>query len=331
MSDASPSRLGQANASGDKLALFLKVFSGQVLTTFDELNLMKPLHMTRTIASGKSAQFPIMGTAGASFHDPGTELLGTAIKHNERSVYIDGLLVSHTFVANLDEAVNHYDVRSEYSHQLGQALANKYDKNCMIQVYNGGGQTANITGGKPSAANAVAIANSDVSGSSGGQKLAEAVFSIAQKMDENDVPDSDRYVIVRPIHYYRMVQDTKAINRDWGGSGSYAEGEVLKIAGVTILKSNHLPALANVTSHDSNMLQTSNSYIGDFRKVIGIGFHRSAIGTVQLMGLKVEQEYDIRRQGTLMVAKFALGTNWLRPESCYQLNYGTNITDGVVI
>jgi len=87
-----------------------------------------------------------------------------------------------------------------------------------------------------------------------------------------------------------------------------------------------LPTLANVTTHDTNMIQTSNSYIGDFRKYLAVGFHRSAIGTVQLMGLKVEQEYDIRRQGTLLVAKFALGTNWLRPESCYQLNYAGNQT-----
>ena len=332
MADATVSRLGLVNNTGTGyLDLFLKVFSGEVLTTFDEINLMKPLHMNRTISSGKSAQFPVLGTSSASYHDPGTEIVGTAIKHNERNVHIDGLLISHVFISNIDEAVNHYDVRGPYAHQLGQALANKFDKNCLIQAYNGGGQTTTITGGKPSVANQVVITNANVSGATGGTYLAEAVFSIAQKMDENDVPENERYVVLRPIHYYKMVQDTKAINRDWGGAGSYADGEVLRIAGVTVLKSNHLPALANVTSHDASMIQTSNSYIGDFRKVIGVGFHKSAIGTVQLMGLKVESEYDIRRQGHLMVAKFALGTNWLRPESCYQLNYGTNITDGVVI
>ena len=44
-------------------------------------------------------------------------------------------------------------------------------------------------------------------------------------------------------------------------------------------------------------------------------FHKSAIGTVKLMDLGMESEYDIRRQGTLMVGKLALGHGILRPES----------------
>ena len=328
MGVAIPSRMGSINGGTDKLALFLKVFSGEVLTTFDELNLMKGLHMTRTIASGKSAQFPVMGTASAEYHVPGAEIAGAEIKHNEQVVHIDGLLISHAFVANIDEAINHYDVRSEYAHQLGQALANKFDKNCLIQVINGARQTTTITGGKPSAANAITAADAD---DVNGDNLAGHVFTMARMMDQNDVPDNDRYVVFDPIQYYKLVEGGastggKAINRDWGGSGSFAEGEVLRIAGITVLKSYHLPALANVTAHDSNMLQTTNSYIGDFQKSLAVGFHRSAIGTVQLMGLKVEQEYDIRRQGTLMIAKFALGTKWLRPESCYEIKYTTNQT-----
>ena len=323
MTAATVSRLGQANATGGALDLFLKVFSGEVLTTFDELNIMKPLHMNRTISSGKSAQFPVMGTSAAEYHTPGAEILGTAIKHNERIVHIDGLLISHVFISNIDEAINHYDVRGEYAKQLGQALANKFDRNCLIQVHNGGGQTTTITGGKPTAANIIVAPDAD---DVLGDNLTSHIMTMARMMDQNDVPESDRYIVFDPIQYYKIVEGTKAINRDWGGSGSFAEGEVLRIAGINVLKSNHLPALANVAAHDSGMMQTNNSYIGDFRKCLAVGFHRSAIGTVQLMGLKVESEYDIRRQGHLMVAKFALGTNWLRPESCYRIDYTTNQT-----
>lgn len=321
MSDATPSRMGSINGASDKMALFLKVFSGEVLTTFDELNIMKPLHMTRTISSGKSATFPIMGTASAEYHVPGAYIDGAEIKHNEQVVNIDGLLISHVFIANIDEAMNHYDVRGEYAKQLGQALANQFDKNCLIQVHNGGGQTTNITGGKPSAANQIALAadTDDIDG----DKLAGHVFTMARMMDQNDVPQNDRYAVFDPIQYYKLVESTKAINRDWGGSGSFAEGEVLRIAGINILKSNHLPPLSNVTAHPTNIMQNGNSYIGDFRKCLALGFHRSAIGTVQLLGLKVEQEYEIQRQGHLIVAKYALGTKWLRPESCYQINYTT--------
>ena len=37
------------------------------------------------------------------------------------------------------------------------------------------------------------------------------------------------------------------------------------------------------------------------------------------MDLAVESEYDIRRQGTLMVAKYAMGHGVLRPESAVEL------------
>jgi len=322
MAAAVPSRMGQLNGAGAAQAQFLKVFAGEVLTTFDETNLMKPLHMNRTISSGKSATFPVIGTAAAEYHVPGAEIPGVAQKHAEQVVVIDGLLISHVFIANLDEAMNHYDVRGPYAHNLGQALANKFDKNCLIQAYNGGAQTTTITGGKPAAANIIVAPDAD---DVLGDNLTSHVMTMARMMDQNDVPENDRYVVFDPIQYYKIVEGTKAINRDWGGKGSFAEGEVLRIAGINVLKSNHLPALANVTSEDTGII-AGNTYIGDFRKCLAVGFHKSAIGTVQLMGLKVEAEYDIRRQGHLMVAKFALGSKWLRPESCYQINYTTNQT-----
>jgi hypothetical protein len=262
----------------------------------------------------------VIGTAAAEYHVPGAEIVGAKIGHEEQVVVIDGLLISHAFISNLDEAMNHYDVRGPYAHNLGQALANKYDRQCLIQAYNGGGQTTTITGGKPSAANIIIAPNVD---DLLGDNLVEHVFTMARMMDQNDVPDSDRYVVFDPIQYHKIVSSTKALNRDWGGSGSYAEGEVLRIAGINILKSNHLPPVANDTTADTGII-SGNTYTGDFRRFLAVGFHKSAIGTVQLMGLKVESEYDIRRQGHLMVAKFALGTKWLRPESCYQINYTTN-------
>jgi hypothetical protein len=46
---------------------------------------------------------------------------------------------------------------------------------------------------------------------------------------------------------------------------------------------------------------------------------KDAVGTVKLMDLAMESEYDIRRQGTLMVAKYALGHGVLRPSCAIEL------------
>jgi hypothetical protein len=47
--------------------------------------------------------------------------------------------------------------------------------------------------------------------------------------------------------------------------------------------------------------------------------HRSAVGTVKLIDLAVEMDYDIRRQGTLVVSKYAVGHGILRPESAVEI------------
>jgi len=55
MANATPSRTGQINQTGDALASFLKVFSGEVLTVFAQNNVFLDKTMVRTISSGKSA------------------------------------------------------------------------------------------------------------------------------------------------------------------------------------------------------------------------------------------------------------------------------------
>ena len=49
------------------------------------------------------------------------------------------------------------------------------------------------------------------------------------------------------------------------------------------------------------------------RRTMGLVMTSDAVATVKLMDLSVESEYQINRQGTLMVSKYAMGHNVLRP------------------
>ena len=55
MANATPSRVGQANLTGAVDDLFLKVFSGEVLTSYNAKTVMKDKTRGRSISSGKSA------------------------------------------------------------------------------------------------------------------------------------------------------------------------------------------------------------------------------------------------------------------------------------
>jgi hypothetical protein len=317
MANATPSRLGVVNGASPSdfataNALFLKVFAGEVLTAFDETNVMKDLHVSRTIASGKSASFPVTGKANAAYHTAGTPLLGTqAIKHNEIVINIDDVLVADTFIANIDEAKNHFDVRAEYSRLLGMALAKEFDTRTMRVGLLAARGAATITGGNGGSSLISATSGSD------GAALAAAIFEAAKVMDEKDVPESDRVAIVKPSQYYNLVQTTSVINRDWGGAGVYADGTVLRVAGIQIVKSNNLPQ-ANVAGVSGE----NNTYSGDFSTTTALVLQKSAIGTVKLMDLAVERtsgDFEIMYQGTLMVAKYAMGHGVLRPECAVEI------------
>lgn len=312
MTDMTVSRLGQADGAGDADALFLKKFGGEVLTAFDETNVMKDLHLIRTIENGKSAQFPATWKTNAAYHTPGNLLVGSqTIKHNERVITIDDLLVSDVFIADIDEAKNHYDIRSIYSKQVGEALAREFDKKTMQVAVLAARAAATVSGGNGGSAVTHANAKTD------GAQLASLIFEGAQAMDEKDVPSEGRHVLVKPAQYYLMAQVTNLINKDWGGAGVYAEGSIMKVANVSIKKTNNLPTTVIAAVAGEN-----NTYNGDFSKTAGVMFHSTAIGTVKLMDLATQMtgnDFKVMYQGTMLVAKYAMGHGILRPECAVEI------------
>jgi len=310
------SRLGLVNNTGTAYdALFLKVFAGEVLTAFRKATIFEGLHTVRTISSGKSAQFPIIGLASTAYHTPGTMLTGSQIKHAEAVVNIDDKLVSQVFLADIDEAKNHYDVRSQYSLEMGNALAYRFDQNVAAMVAKAARTATNFNTDLPGGTqiNITAASKAAITGA----QLATTLFSAAQKMDENNLPQDGRYCVLPPAQYYKLVQETNVINRDWGGQGAYADGTVLRVAGIDIVMSNHLP-----TTNRSAVTGENNAYNADFTNSVGLIFNKQAVGTVKLMDLKMEQTgSDVHAlwQGTFMVGSMALGTNVLRPDCAIEI------------
>ena len=305
MAAATPLRIGQTNGAGATDALFLKVYGGEVLTAFDEVNVMERLQMIRNIQSGKSAQFPATWKVDASYHTPGAEIVGQTSNVAERVITIDDLLISDVFIPLIDEAKNHYEYRAEYSKQSGRALAYTFDRNSLQVACLAARASATVTG----ANGGLQLTNAGYATT--GSTIAGGIFAVAENFDEKDVPENERVVVMRPAQYYIVAQTTDVINRDWGGAGVYAEGSVLKVAGVEIVKSNHIPS--------TNIATGPSAYQGDFTNTVMVALHKSAIGTVKLLDLAVEMEYDMRRQGTLIVAKYALGHGILRPECAVEL------------
>ena len=329
-----PSIPGKANATsrtlGDDKDLFLKVFAGEILTAFNENNVMKDLTLVRSISSGKSASFPVTGTASAGYHTPGDSLITgdylSQISHNERQIFIDQLLVSSTLIAEIDELRNHYDLRSIYSAELGKALAKECDQNIIKTFVAAASESATA----PQGAGSVLDGGNLVTA----QAMVDALYSVAETLDGKDVPSEDRFAVVAPQQYYKLLTgDNVAINKDTSNGGAdAAKGVVMEVAGIKIHKSNNLQTVVNLADLSSTTVagqlndvfgDDGVGYNGDFSSITadaasGHGFiagHPSAVGTVKLLDLATESEYQIERQATLFAAKYAMGHGVLRPES----------------
>ena len=333
--DFSPTRSGLIQGGSDVDALFLKVFSGEILTSFSESNVMKELHMLRTISSGKSAQFPVSGIATAKYHNVGENIVESStgylsnIGMNEKIITIDDVLVSSTFIANIDELKKHYDVRSIYAAELGKALAKRFDIATMKTLYAASQADANLA----NTAAGASIADADTNSAGG---IIDALYAVAETLDKNDAPDEGRFAILAPATYYKLLtSDNVAINKDTGAGGNVNAGTVASVAGIRLVKSNHLVDIAELgddsavatgdgSSNNDVFGASGTGYNGDFSALTtGSGSSleygmlcgtKEAIGTVKLLDLATESEYQIERQGTLFVAKYAMGHGVLRPE-----------------
>jgi len=272
-------------------AIALKVFSGEVLTSFEENNIFMGLVQTRTISSGKSAQFPVIGsyTDALSTHVPGTDIDVKGIAAGERVITIDNLKYASVFVDNFEEAMAHYEVRGQYSTEMGRKLAQTIDGDIVTTLRSCIGGTAAT--GQP-AVEAAAIDLGVLAGDTAeeaGNKIIDGIFQAQTKLDEKDVP-GERYVVVTPADYYKLVQSSKGTNSDYTVSnGGIDAGKITKIAGNNILVSNRLNA-------------------GEI-----IVFTSNAIGVVKLLDIKSEANYIPEKLGDLMTSSYAMGFGVLNP------------------
>ena len=160
-------------------------------------------------------------------------------------------------------------------------------------------------------------------------------------------------VCATDIYYHMFKSQTNSettanlhlFNQDVGGSGSVKDVDLPTIAGIPVVRTPHIgtggsggwatnlwtmsgsgssragavPAAdAPLGANESNRatvydLPAGAAYGGEGEKVRALVMNRDAVATVKLLDLAVETDYMVNRQGTLIVSKYAMGHNVLRP------------------
>lgn len=318
---------GKGQAGADKLALFLKVFSGEVLTAFTRRSVTMDKHMIRTISAGKSASFPVMGRIGAAYLKAGNSLddQRKEIKHTEKVIAIDGLLTSDVLIYDIEDAMNHYDVRAEYSAQIGEALAIAADgavlaemaKLCMLPS----ASDENIAGlGKASVIVAAPVAND---AGKTGIAIVAALTVARAALTKNYVPSGDRTFFTTPDNYSAILAAMMPNAANYAALIDPETGNIRNVMGFQVVEVPHLIA-GGADKTDSLVTAgheipatgaAGNNWVGK-DTLVGLFTHRSAVATLKLKDMALERARRPEYQADQIIAKYAMGHGGLRPEAC---------------
>ena len=249
---ASLTRPGQANSTGDARALYLKLFSGEMFKGFQNNAIARDLVMKRTLRNGKSLQFIYTGHTKAEYHTPGNSILGNsdgAPPVAEKTITVDDLLISSAFVYELDETLAHYELRGEISKKIGYALAEKYDRLIFRAITNGARKASPIskTGFVEPGGTQIRVGAAGTPAQSeafNADNLIAAFYDAAAALDEKGVSTEGRVGVLNPRQYYELIQkvgDGGLVNRDVQGSSLQSGNGVVEIAGIKIFKSMNIP------------------------------------------------------------------------------------------
>lgn len=287
--------------STDPLELFRTVFPGEVLEIYEAARILSPKVFTRTITSGKGAEFPAIGAAAARYFSPGERLSGQGqIPMGQNLVNVDYPIISDIFLHDFDDAMLHFEVRSRYARAMGIALAARDDQDTGIVIVKSARQSSGLVS---SFSGGTVITKSTMDTS--GDVISDAIFDAGIDMDTKNVMALGRFAALPPVQYGLVVKSGKATNKDTNPSdnGSYAKGVVYEINGIELAKSNHIPR-TNITTNPTG---ARNDYTGDFSKTYGMVWQDEAAACVRRWELQMQQEGTVAGQGDLIVARMMHG------------------------
>ena len=354
-------QLGQANLTGDKRALYLKLFSGEMFKGFQNNTIARDLIMKRTLKNGKSLQFIYTGRTTAEYHTPGNAILGNsdgAPPVAEKTVTVDDLLISSAFVYDLDETLSHYDLRSEISRKIGYALAEKYDRLIFRAIARGARAASPVSAtnfAEPGGTQIRVGSTTNESDAFSSAALIASFYDAAAAMDEKGVSSDGRCAVLNPRQYYELIQAVGSnglVNRDAQGTALQGGNGIIEIAGIHIYKSMNIPFLGKYgTKYAGTTGQTSPGNTGDFigpsledastaqsginndygtaaevaATSCGLIFQREAAACVEAIGPQVQVtsgDVSVIYQGDVILGRLAMGADYLNPAAAVELYVG---------
>lgn len=308
MPNAVLSHVGLRPGGTDVNENFLTIFTGEVQVAYEMNCVFRNFGYIRTITEGKEARFDVLGKATARYRVKGENLMesGQQIPVDHFIITLDDPLLAHVSVDEIDDFLNHWEIRGRFANQLGLALAIQYDTDKAACLIRAARSTARIPGGDGGSVLTNAAYATDA------VKLTEGLYDASATMNKKNLPKQGRKCFIGADHYKMLSQNLNIINNLYGGTGSVKEGEVLRVAGFDLIETNNLPN-TNITTNPVDR------YNGDFSNTVAVCATDEAVGTLSRVNMITTVDWLPEYKSHLLTAEYLVGHDYFRPECAVEL------------
>lgn len=221
---------------------FDEIWFPVIQSVFEEEDTLAPVYTKRTIGTGSSLKVPVMGEASVSFIPAGGETPEEDINHGSVIIQVTNRLSGSVSITDEDKMTISYEYLSTKVKNVAIQMAKLHNSSITANLVLAARGTRNAGDTNVVAGN-TANPTLTIAGwaSLTSEEKAKALYAQLLKANEildiNDVK-MERYFVCNPSIYWILFNNLDTLNRDFGGVGSISEGNLPKIAGITIIKSN---------------------------------------------------------------------------------------------
>lgn len=317
--------IGANNAISTKTGLALEVFANTI-ARFAEVNVFKELCSIKTISGGYSGRFDVRGggtSANIRQHALGAVPTNTGLALNKRNIEVERTFYDRKFIDNWEKKAIHFSLLEVAVEENADGMAEFVDEKILDQIdttmtlgqllaEDGSGRVVQDTA---SVIDMSTEMNAATTTEEIGDVILDGIFQAGSALNRKKQKGKQRYVVLTPELYTKLVLSKKALNADYndGSNGSIKEGNVLMINGMKIITSNAIVT----TGLDSQ----ANGKALHGLTLAGWILTEDVIGITEFGGIETSYWEEKKDKGWYVDIDYAFGTGSLNPASLVAIGF----------
>jgi len=258
---------------------FITLFEAEVHQAYQATAMLRNVCRTRTGVEGSTVNFPKLAKGTASVRTPSTNVVPTNVAFSSvAATMTDYIAAEYSDIFN--QAKVNFDERQELAQMVGAAIGRREDQIILDA----------LTAATPAAT----IANTIQTTGSGASDLNVGKILAAKKvLDKNNVPTSDRHLIIHANSLASLLGDERAISADFQSVQALARGDINSLLGFTV----HM-----IGDRDEGGLAIDGSSDRTL-----FAFHKDSLGLGIGIPPKIEINYVPEKTSFLVSAMYSAG------------------------